>query len=546
MKKAIIVSTFVFATILMLASKGFALYPSTTPWSTYRYNNAHIGATPSDAPSTNSTLWAWGISAAGSISIVSTPLIVEGRVIFQVLGRAFAVDETTGVELWRYQASGWLTASSYADGRVFFGLSDNAGGVLCINATTGGEIWKQDTSPNFVKGTPLVHEGTVYVGLTDNYTRAFDAATGHYKWGYKTNGPVYSSPAANGDFLFFGSDDGNLYALNISEPTPISTWNFTANGAIRSTPAIDNGRVFFGSDNHMLYALDETTGKLIWSWATTDTSIKIRNGVAVTNNIVYVTSADVGKIYALHADVAPGNYTETDFDIRYWTKDATSDYGISGFNEPVYAAGKILVTSTGGSPAKLYALDADVGNTLWERIVNWWPSIGNAVVADGRVWFNAYWWDPMSYTLYCVGDPFPPRTNHYTITAGGQSFDVALETNSTVTDFDTADLETQGKIRFDVAGIGTTGMCNITIPNDMLSGELNVTVDGGTPLYLAPPLNNGTHTSLYFTYNSTSHAVEITGTNYIPELPTVFIVPLVAATALVIVLLKTKKIFIQR
>jgi outer membrane protein assembly factor BamB len=82
-------------------------------------------------------------------------------VIFNVLGQAFALDETNGIQLWKYQASGWLTAPSYTDGKVFFGLSDNAGGVVCINASTGEEIWKQDISPNFVKGSPLVKEGVV-------------------------------------------------------------------------------------------------------------------------------------------------------------------------------------------------------------------------------------------------------------------------------------------------------------------------------------------------------------------------------------------------
>jgi outer membrane protein assembly factor BamB len=542
MKKATIFSIFALTTLLSIAPIGFALYPSATPWSMYRYDANHSGTTSSDAPTNNNTLWAWGTSAAGSISMKSMPIVVDGRVIFNVFGTAFALDETNGIQLWKHQTNGWLTAPSYADGRVFFGLSDNAGGVICLNASTGEEIWKQDASPYFVKGSPLVHEGVVYVGLTDNNTRAFNATTGIYEWGYKTDGPVNSSPAADGDILFFGSDDTKVYALDVSEAAPVLLWNFTANGPIQSTPTIENGKVFFGSDNHTLYTLDEMTGELIWSWATTDTTVKIRNGVAVANDIIYVTSEDTKKIYALHADAAPGNYTETDFDIRYWTKEV-SDYGIGGFNEPVYASGKIIVTSTGGAPAKLYALDAGVGNTLWDRIVNWWPSIGNAVVADGHVWFNAYWWDPMSYTMYCVGDLFPPSTTHYVVNAGGQTFDVELESNSTVTNFNTTALETQRKIGFNVQGIGANDMCNITLPEAMLGGPFNVTVDGEQPVYIEEPTSNGTHTSLYFTYNGTiPHTVEITGTTVIPEFPTIAILPMLITTLfMTIVQLKRKR-----
>lgn len=187
-----------------------------------------------------------GSFRGGSLSIKSTPVIVDGRVILNVLDQAFALDETNGIQLWKHQATGWLTPPSYADGRVFFGLSDNAGGVICLNASTGEEIWKQDASPYFVKGSPLVHKGIVYAGLTDNNTRAFNATNGHHEWGYKTDGPVYSSPAADGDILFFGSDDTKLYALDVSGATPVSLWNFTANGAIRSTPTIDSGRIFLG------------------------------------------------------------------------------------------------------------------------------------------------------------------------------------------------------------------------------------------------------------------------------------------------------------
>jgi outer membrane protein assembly factor BamB len=546
MRRAHIVSILAFSVMLSLAPRGFALYPSTTPWPAYRYDLAHTGATPSDVPSNNNTLWASGFSTGGLV-VSTTPLIIDGRVIFTVSDLAVAVDETTGVELWRYASGGSLTAPTYADGRVFLGLTDGAGGIICINSSTGAEVWTQPTSPIFVTSSPLVDKGIVYVGMTDNYTRAFNSTTGYYKWEYKTDGSIYSSPAMNGDILFFGSDDAKLYALNVSGPTPVQLWNFTANSAIRSTPAVDGGRVFFGSDNCVLYALNETTGELLWSWSTT-TASRMRNGVAVAGNIVYVTpesttgmSADMGKIYALYADAAPGNYTEDDFVIRCWKK----QFAGRNLNEPVYAGGKLILT-TGGDPAMLYALDADVGSTLWWRGVNWWPSLGNPVVADDRVWFSAYWWDAGSFTLYCTGDPFPPSANYYVVDAGGQSFDVTVLSNSTIKNFNTTDLETLGKISFTVAGIGTTGMCNITVPNGMLGGPYNITVDGSESLYSAPPTGDGTHTSLYFTYNSTSpHVIEITGTTFIPEFQPMIIAPLVI-TVLFAVSLKSRKITKQR
>ena len=84
-------------------------------------------------------------------------------------------------------------------------------------------------------------------------------------------------------------------------------------------------------------------------------------------------------------------------------------------------------------------------------------------------------------------------------------------------------------------------MCNITIPNNMLDGDLNVTVDEEQPMYSAAPLNNGTQPSLYFTYNNTfPHEVEITGTTVIPEFPTLAIAPMLIAT-LFMTLVQLKK-----
>jgi len=544
MKKATIYSILAIMTLLSIIPIGFALYPSTTPWSMYRHNVNHSGATPSDPPISNNTLWATGFSTYG-LTVTTTPLVVDGRVIFAVRDMAFAVDETTGVQLWNHTAPGVLTAPSYADGRVFYGILEGTGGIICVNASTGEEIWNQNLSPYVVSSSPLVHKGIVYAGITDNKTRAFNAITGLLSWSYKTDGPVYSSPAADGDTLFFGSTDTKLYALDVSGASPVSLWNFTANGPIQSPPAIANGKVFFGSDNHMLYALDKVNGNLIWSWTTTDTSVRIRNGVAVANNIVYVTpectsglTADRGKICALHADFAPGNYTDTDLDMRYWTKQFTGYL----LKEPVYANGKIILTADSSEPARLLALDANSGITLWDRIINWWPSIGTAVVADGHVWYSAYW-GAGSLTLYCIGDLFPPTTYLLQVNAGGSSFNVALNTNSTVTNFNKAVLETERKISFRVQGLGATGMSNITIPNAMLSGPFNVTVDGKQPLYLEPATSNGTHTSLYFTYNGTiAQTVEITGTTVIPEFPPIAILPmLITAFLMTLVPLKRKR-----
>jgi len=326
--------------------------------------------------------------------------------------------------------------------------------------------------------------------------------------------------------------------LNVSGSTAISKWNFTADGAVRCAPTIYNNKVFFGSSNATFFAVDEETGNLIWRYHLTSGGT-LDNSVAIADNIIYLTQTGYAwRIYALFANTAPGNYTEADPEPRAWVKEII--VGAAALTEPIVADGKVFFSSANGH--MLYALDtASSGATVWtSSFSESYGAPGSPTVADGKVFVTV----TNGLGLYCFGDPFPPVTNNYEVNAGDQSFDVPIVSNSTISNFNTTALETEKKISFGVAGINeTTGMCNITIPNDMLDGELNVTIDGGQPLYSAAPLNNGTHTSLYFTYNNTlPHVVKITGTTVIPEFPIIATLPMLITTLLAtLVQLKRKR-----
>jgi outer membrane protein assembly factor BamB len=61
---------------------------------------------------------------------------------------------------------------------------------------------------------PTVIGNTVYVTSTlGNTTYALTSDTGHLVWTYQTGGNIYSSPAVVDGAAYFGSYDGNLYAV---------------------------------------------------------------------------------------------------------------------------------------------------------------------------------------------------------------------------------------------------------------------------------------------------------------------------------------------
>jgi len=96
-----------------------------------------------------------------------------------------------------------------------------------------------------------------------------------------------------------------------------------------------------------------------------------------------------------------------------------------------------------------------------------------------------------------------------TLEIGGVSFHVTIESNSTVSNFQL--IPENKEILFEVAGpLDTVGFCNIMIPVDLLGGPYTVQVDS---LLVTPEeTTNGTHSSLYFTYNHSTHTVKIKGT----------------------------------
>jgi outer membrane protein assembly factor BamB len=123
------------------------------------------------------------------------------------------LDAATGKELWKdsYPAPavtgpagshpGPRSTPAYSDGKlVTFGVS---GIVSCLDAKTGKVIWRKENPandvPQFFTGmSPLITDGLciVHVGKKDNGTLlVLDLNTGNEKWKWNGDGPAYASPS---------------------------------------------------------------------------------------------------------------------------------------------------------------------------------------------------------------------------------------------------------------------------------------------------------------------------------------------------------------
>jgi len=81
-----------------------------------------------------------------------------------------------------------------------------------------------------------------------------------------------SAPALDHERLYFGSDGGYFWALDLKSGAP--AWHFQVGGSalkrIRSSPALHLRQVYFGSYEGNVYCLDTETGEKRWSFAGAD------------------------------------------------------------------------------------------------------------------------------------------------------------------------------------------------------------------------------------------------------------------------------------
>jgi len=103
-------------------------------------------------------------------------------------------------------------------------------------------------------------------------------------------------PVVIGDTIYFGSDDGNFYALDVE--SGYMRWVFKSGAEINSIPYADKDQVYFGSKDGKVYALSRETGQEVWNFQTRS---QINSQVQrYGDHIIFVGDADA--VYFLSPD----------------------------------------------------------------------------------------------------------------------------------------------------------------------------------------------------------------------------------------------------
>jgi outer membrane protein assembly factor BamB len=233
--------------------------------------------------------------------------------------------------------------------------------------------WTFPTGDRIVS-SPVHADGVIYFGGDDGNVYAVSAADGRQVWKRGTGGPVSATPAVAGGTVYVGSYDGKFYALDAR--TGALKWKFSTEGERRfeapglhgmqpktqtiadpfdvflSSPVVVAGAVYFGGGDGNLYALDAASGQLKWKFRTGNV---VHASPAYANGVLFFGSWD-SYFYAV--DAATG--------IEKWRFHGGEDpliHNQVGFqSSPAVVDG---VVYTGCRDSNLYALDAATGKEKW-------------------------------------------------------------------------------------------------------------------------------------------------------------------------------------
>ncbi len=182
-------------------------------------------------------------------------------------------------------------------------------------------------------------------------------------WSFEAPAAIKSSPAIVDGMVYFGADDGYIYAVN--EATGKHAWNCSlSSNAITTSPAVAEGKVFVGIDRNLI-ALDAVSGELLWN-ASIGTSGSATSPT-IADDTVYVGVGN--QMYAF-------SVTQPNGEIR-WTY--TAEATIS--SPAAVADGKVYFAAT-----NLFVLNAETNSSEGELL--WYYNTTSAacpslIVADG-------------------------------------------------------------------------------------------------------------------------------------------------------------------
>ncbi|CAI48627.1 PQQ repeat protein [Natronomonas pharaonis DSM 2160] len=385
-------------------------YPDDDGVTMFRQGLRRLGYYPdATVPDTVSVAWERPINEVGHTAAKASPRPTpdgETVLIPADTGELHALTPA-GEERWSVQTDatnlGFHGTPLVVDGTAYIGGYDGA--MYAFDVDSGQRRWK--TSRWRLRGaiaigsSPAYWDGVIYVVAEYNHPWqqpsgtmwALDAETGRPLWhDSRLWGMPHPSTAIDPatERLITGSNDGVCYCWEF--PSMAFEWSFQTDGEIKGTIPTYDGGAFVGSWDGHLYRLDLEDGTEEWRFET-GRVVMSNPGIGPDEGVVYFGSDD-NRVYALDADSGE----------ELWS----TNVGGNVIGSLSVTQETVLVGSYDGH---LYALRRDTGERRWRH-----PCRGHvtseAVPHDGRIFvaergvFENYWDDDEPTTFVEPGHAY--------------------------------------------------------------------------------------------------------------------------------------------
>lgn len=316
------------------------------------------------------------------------PAIADGVIYVGDLDGTFrALALADGGDRWSFTAkdAGFPSAAAVGmvdDSRLVV-VGDDVGMVRAFDAGTGDVRWTYETQGEISGGPTILDDPDgvrVLVGSQDASLACLDLASGRLLWKHEIADQIRCSPTvartSAGDRVFLAGCDGKLHIIDVATGT--ETAAVPIDGPTGTTPATLGDRVFFGTEGGVFFAIDVVKGEVSWRAAATAAGQSYRSSAAVTDELAIVGFR--GK--AIEAfTVADG--------VRAWKRPMRGR--VEASPAVVMATGPDggqarAVAIVADSAGKIAVLDAATGEPAWEFDAGGGFG-GGAAVAAGRVVF---------------------------------------------------------------------------------------------------------------------------------------------------------------
>lgn len=315
-------------------------------WIMYGGNEQRTHAATGEVQPPLMQVWEYDVDAgfgSGSVTIAES-LIFVGN----LQGELHVVRIGSGKRVGSVDLGSAIVGAPIVGGEmIYVPLTRNGENLVAFNLLRGAPDWRARIGD--IETSPLLIDHRLYVTTMQGELLCVNQGEGATVWTFAISSigkrkAIRSSPASDGNTIFFGADDGRFYAVRREDGKLV--WSFAARGSIFSTPSIWNDKVYFGSTDRTFYCLDAASGSLIWKQ---DVGSPFYGSPAVDQSHVFAAAAD-GRVFCF--DAVSGEIRWT-----FRTK--------SVVNSAPLISGSVLYV--GSLDRNFYAIDIVSGRLLWSQ-----------------------------------------------------------------------------------------------------------------------------------------------------------------------------------